>query len=307
MTTSAPTEAQQPGASFDVMTFNIRGDFDGGVPTPNPRSWLTTTGTDRRDLVIEVIRDAAPDILGVQEAFANQVADLVEAFPGYGHYGVGRDDGERAGEHSAIFFDAKRFTAVDQGTFWLSETPDVAGSIFPGAATVRIASWVRLDDAVTGGELFVLNTHWDHVSQAAREHGAGLIRDHLAGLPATLPVVVMGDLNVNEDNAAYQLLLNAAATDGRALVDSYREVHPVRDIQEGTFNAFTGATFGARIDHVLHGRRLEATGAAIVRTEFDGRNASDHYPVTARLRPVPEPGSIAGVAAAVAVLQRRRR
>ncbi len=292
--------------TLDVMTFNIRGDFNQGQPTDDPRSWLVNGQTDRKDLVIEIIRDAGPDILGVQEAFRNQVDDLSAAFPEYAFYGVGREDGVAAGEHSGIFYRSDRFELVESDTFWLSNTPDVAGSIFPGAATVRIASWVVLNDTQTDSPLFVLNTHWDHVSQEAREHGANVIRHHLDGLPADLPVIVMGDLNVNEDNAAYQVVLGADAE--RPLHDAFRTVFPVRGIQEGTFNAFSGASFGARIDHVLHTDAWTATSAAIIRTAFDDRYASDHYPVTVSLTAVPEPAAgTLGIGAAAAVSTRRSK
>lgn len=293
---------------IEVMTFNIRGDFDGGVPTPRPTSWLATEGVHRRDLVIDVIQAADPDILGVQEAFANQVDDLSDALPGYGFYGVGRNDGNQQGEHSGIFYRAERFTPTDRGTFWLSQTPDVPGSVFPGAATVRIASWVTLEDRVTGRSIYTLNTHWDHVSQAARDHGAGLIRGELDTLPADVALLVMGDLNVNEDNTAFATLVEAGDGEGsRALRDSYRQANPIRDIREGTFNAFRGASFGARIDHILHSDDFETLGSAIVRTEFDGRSPSDHYPVTSTLRLVPEPGGLAFFGGLAAFFGLRRR
>lgn len=95
---------------------------------------------------------------------------------------------------------------------------------------------------------------------------------------------MLGDLNVNEDNAAFDRLTEASTHPGsRDLRDSYREVFPVRGIQEGTFNGFNGASFGARIDHILHSNDYVATAARIVRTEFDGQFPSDHYPVTATL------------------------
>lgn len=290
----AITEAQAHAAPGDtpltVMTFNIRADFDFGAATNKPNAWISTTGQHRRDLAASVIQDAGPDVLGVQEAFVNQVNDLSSALPGYGFYGVGRNDGAALGEYSGIFYRSDRFTRTGEGTFWLSNTPAVVGSVFPGASTARIASWVELNDRLTGQPLFVLNTHWDHVSQAAREHSAGLIRERLDALPVGLPVIVMGDLNVNEDNAAFTALADAAA-DGHALRDSYREVFPVRGIREGTFNGFTGASFGARIDHIFHSDALVAQSAAIVRTDFAGRFPSDHYPVTATLGYVPEPGA----------------
>lgn len=268
-----------------VMTYNIRGDFDGGQATDNPGSWLAVEGRSRRDLVIEVIRGADPDILGVQEAYRNQMDDLRRALPGHDSYGVGRDDGVDAGEFSGIFFRSGRFTAEQRGTFWLSREPEDPGSKFPGAATVRIASWVVLRDAVAGHLVFTLNTHWDHVSQAAREAGATLIRRKLDRLPPTQAILVMGDLNADEDNPAFNRLVAAGAAPGsRSLIDSYRSAHPQRAFREATANGFVGQDFGTRIDHILHSDDVETLDSQIDRTDFNGRLPSDHFPVTSRLR-----------------------
>ena len=69
-----------------------------------------------------------------------------------------------------------------------------------------------------------------------------------------------------------------------SVVDSFRAVHPGKGDDEGTFNGFQGRRSGPRIDWVLHGSAFETVSAAIDRTEENGRNPSDHFPVTAVLR-----------------------
>ena len=196
-----------------------------------------------------------------------------------------------SGEYSGIFYRSDRFTRTDEGTFWLSFTPDVP-SFFPGTCCRRIASWAILVDNQTGNQdYFVLNTHWDHQVQAAREWSAQLIRDQINLLSGGRPLIVMGDLNANEDNVAYLDLIGSNDPGGFQLLDSYREVFPVRSPEEATFNGFTGRTFGSRIDYVLHSDFFQSNDASIVRTNFNGSYPSDHYPVTALLRPIPEPSS----------------
>lgn len=51
---------------------------------------------------------------------------LTAALPEYDYVGVGRDDGERGGEFSPVFFRKDRFSVLNSGTFWLSETPGPA-------------------------------------------------------------------------------------------------------------------------------------------------------------------------------------
>jgi endonuclease/exonuclease/phosphatase family metal-dependent hydrolase len=271
-------------APLKVMSFNIRGDFDLQKASDSHEAWNALSNRHRRELVTETIDQFGPDLFGVQEAFRHQLADLRQALGGYEYYGVGRDDGREAGEHSAIFYRTERFDRVSEGSFWLSDSPSVAGSKHPDAANIRIASWIILVDRASGGrELFVLNSHWDHVSDAARRHAAVLIGDRLQALSAGRPAIVMGDMNAPERDAAIQILLGGSDPSGLRLVDSFREIVPHPSADEATYHDFRGDARGSRIDFILHTPELRATGAAIVRTKFGDRYPSDHFPVTAQL------------------------
>lgn len=273
-------------ASLKVMSFNIRGDFDLEQATNSSEAWNALSQEHRRDLVVRTIAEFNPDLFGVQEAFQHQLVDLKHGLPGYAFSGLGRDDGKEAGEHSAIFYRVARFELVKEGSFWLSNAPDEPGSRFSGAGYVRIASWVILADKQTDGKkYFVLNTHFDNESSAAREYGATLIRQKLNSLAEGLPTLVMGDLNDVEDGVPLKTLVGSA-TDDMSLDDSFREVVPQRGKDEATYQGFTGATAGSRIDFILHSRDFKASAAAIVHTNFSGRYPSDHFPVTAVLEVV---------------------
>lgn len=265
---------------FTVMSFNLRGDFDGGVATDKPTGWLRNDGDHRRELVLRLASEADADLLGVQEAYRNQVQELDAALPGHAFVGVGRDDGAEAGEHSCLYYRTDRFELVDSGTFWLSNTPDKP-STYPGAACPRIATWAVLRDTEANGrELLVLNTHWDHVSSEARRYSAELIRQRLTKLAGDRAAIVMGDLNVTEEQEPITTLLGEGP---QRLIDSYREVHPQRGEHERSFHDFQGGEKGWRIDYIVHTEGLRATGAEIVRTSYDGRYPSDHYPIMATL------------------------
>lgn len=267
-----------------VMSFNIRGDFDLEKATDGSEAWNAISNEHRRDMVSKTIADFGPDALGVQEAFQHQLADLEQALPGYKFYGVGRDDGKEAGEQCAIFYRTDRFRLLDHGTFWLSETPEEAGTRFPDAACNRVASWVVLADRKSAGrEYLVINTHFDHVSQAAQEHGAKLIRERMKGLANGRPIIVMGDLNAREEGKALTALRGDHGMADEQLIDSYREVVTDRGVQEATFHNFGGTTAGSRIDFILHSGDLRATEATIVHTKFGDRYPSDHFPVTATI------------------------
>ena len=121
-----------------VVTFNVRyaSGGDQGV-----RNW-----TARRDVVAEAVGIMKPDVMGVQEALAGQMDDLRARLPEYEAFGVGRDDGKKRGEFSAIYYRRERFErdGEDGGTFWLSPTPDQPGTNGWGNEIVRICTWLRL-------------------------------------------------------------------------------------------------------------------------------------------------------------------
>jgi endonuclease/exonuclease/phosphatase family metal-dependent hydrolase len=286
---SASTIALQlpiQAASLKVMSFNIRGDFDLEQATNSSEAWNALSQEHRRDLVVRTIAEFSPDLFGVQEAFQHQLVDLKHGLSGYAFSGLGRDDGKEAGEHSAIFYRVARFELVKEGSFWLSNAPDEPGSRFPGAGYVRIASWVILADNQAGGKkYFVLNTHFDNESAAAREYGAKLIRQELNTLAEGLPTLVMGDLNDVEDSVPLKTL-HGSANDDRPLYDSFREILPQRGKDEATYQGFTGATAGSRIDFILHSPDFKVSEASIVHTNFSGRYPSDHFPVTAEFEVV---------------------
>jgi len=64
--------------------------------------------------------------------------------------GAGRDDGKTKGEYSAILYRRERFEVEQGGTFWLSDTPEVPGSITWGNACTRICTWARFVERKTG-------------------------------------------------------------------------------------------------------------------------------------------------------------
>ena len=120
-----------------VMSFNIRyGTANDGI-----NRWEL-----RKEFLVDTIRDFDPDLLGTQETLASQRDYLADALKSYAVVAAGRDDGKQAGEMAALYYRKDRFEAIDEGHFWLSETPEKVGSKGWDAALPRIATWVKLKD-----------------------------------------------------------------------------------------------------------------------------------------------------------------
>ena len=277
---AAPIVAQTPRPlpepqPLTVVTFNIRY----GTANDGDNHW-----TRRREFLFDVVKEQKADLVGLQEALASQIDEIVAAVPGYAVVGVGRDDGRAAGEFSAILFRTGRLRVAESGTFWFSDTPTVPGSRSWGNTITRIATWARFIDR-DGRGFWHFNLHLDHQSQPSRVRSTELLARRIADRPlSNEPVVVTGDFNVGEDNPAIHHLVGAPGGSTGTLVDTFRVLH--KDAQEvGTFNGFKfGSTTGPKIDDVLVQPGTEVPAAAIVRTSRDSRYPSDHFPVTATVR-----------------------
>lgn len=255
-----------------IMSFNVRNSNakDGEDAWPK-----------RTELFFGTITAFGPDLIGFQEVLADQHDALVARMPEYGFSGVARDDGKRKGEWSCIAYRKARYTLVREGNFWLSETPEIAGSKSWDAALTRICSWVRLRETATGKEFVYANTHFDHVGKIARAEASRVISERVSVIAAGVPALLTGDLNINEDNPAYGVFVKPTAPGAIRWTDAFRAVYPQRGPEELSFHAFKGGAKGSRIDFIFHTDHWVATAAAIDRTSKDGRYPSDHYPVTA--------------------------
>jgi len=253
----------QPNKELKVMTFNIRyGTADDG-----DNSWQF-----RKENVVKTIINFNPDLFGLQEALQLQIDEILKIMPEYSCLGVGRDDGKSAGEHSCIFYLKNRFNVDSTGTFWFSDTPDIIASKSWGNNITRICTWARLSDKLSGKTFYIFNVHLDHESQTSREKSTMLLMNRIS--EKTLPVILTGDFNCGDDNPAIKTILSSG------LIDTYRKLH-AKDPNEGTFNSFKGETNGEKIDFIFVSNDFDVSQSEIIRTNYDGKYPSDHFPVTA--------------------------
>lgn len=255
-----------------VMSFNIR--F--GTANDGDNVWA-----NRKDFVAETILAFDPDLLGTQETLAFQRDDLSERLPGYATFGVGRTDGKEDGEMMSIFYRTSRFEKLDGGHFWLSQTPDVVGSISWESSLPRMASWLKLRDKTNDEIVWHFNTHFDHRSPHARLKSAELIRSKVASMTGDHQAIVTGDFNADADSVPYHAMFNSDQP-AVLLVDTYAAKHPDSQEPSGTSTRFEMETRrDVRIDWIAITPDWIIESADIDTTNRDGRTPSDHLPVTA--------------------------
>lgn len=250
-----------------VMTYNVRYDAAGDR---GKRDW-----GERLPLLVAEFEKAS--IVGLQEGLSHQVDQLLEKLPDYVMVGCGRDDGKRAGEFVAIFYDKTKWQRLDSGTFWLSDTPEKPGSSDWGNDIPRHCTWAHLRSKA-GEQLYVFNTHFDHRSQKSREKSAKLMiekiksRKHLGD-----PVLLMGDLNAGISNPAIKALAGAVTADKKPLlVDSYLSTNP-ENKNPATFNKWQADYKGVgKIDFIFHSPEIKTISSEIQNPSANGVVASDH-------------------------------
>jgi endonuclease/exonuclease/phosphatase family metal-dependent hydrolase len=252
--------------SLRVMTFNVRllTDADG------PNQWRY-----RRDLAAAMIRRQNPDIIGTQELFAEQGDDLVARLPQFAWFGEGRHGG-RGDEHMGVFYRRDRLRVIESGNFWLSDTPDVPGSISWGHPYARMVTWALFERVADHRRFYVFNTHLPYRDEdtEARLRCVQAIMARVAALPKDIPVIVTGDFNNAPVGPVYGTIA-AHLTD--AWIAAPRRAGP-----DGTFHDFTGKP-DQRIDWIFF-RGLRALHTETVTTHRGVLYPSDHFPVVTALR-----------------------
>ncbi|WP_308600363.1 endonuclease/exonuclease/phosphatase family protein [uncultured Dysgonomonas sp.] len=258
---------------LNVMTFNIRLD----VPSDSLNSWQY-----RKDNAAEMVRMNDVDILGMQEVLLNQMNDLKERLPQYTAIGVGREDGADKGEFSPIFYKKDRFSAIESGTFWVSETPEVAGSKGWDASYIRVATWAILKEKATGKEIFAINTHLDNDGLIARKEGGNLLLKKAEELGKGLPIVLTGDFNDTPQSEAIKNITDASKAN--YLVDS-KTIALKTSGTDWTFHNFGRLAESERplIDYIFVSKQIKVQDYAVLPDTLNGTFVSDHKPVLSKI------------------------
>lgn len=239
----------------------------------------------RKKICIQIIKAKKPDIICLQEVLKVQSDDMRKSFPGFISFGFeGPEmDANPTGYHgiakNPIMFSRSRYELISAGCFWLSETPQIAGSKSWDTARARHANWVRLREHNTNNEFRVINTHLDHVSQNAREMQVKMILDESKQYPATFAQIFTGDFNEDATNRVITLIKEAG------WVDTYSQVHG--DSDPGfTGHGFLGPKHGekakkGKIDFIFSRSTMGTSAASVIRDAVNGQYPSDHYFVSA--------------------------
>lgn len=259
--------------SIRIMTFNIR--FDN--PDDGKDAWPY-----RKDFVASTIRFHQSDIVGTQEGMYHQLVELDDLLPEFEWIGVGRDAGDEHGEFCAIYYRPNRFDLIEENTFWLSETPDVPGSMGWDTAITRITTWARFYDKKNERKVIVFNTHYDHIGEEARRESSKLILQKISELADGDPVIFIGDLNTTEHDEPYKIITRPDSESGKPILfDGFYHSIYGHHGPTSTWNGFERIFPDRRIDYIFVDSNLNVIQHGILADIRDGHFPSDHLPVVA--------------------------
>ncbi|KAK2358954.1 hypothetical protein P8452_77957 [Trifolium repens] len=280
--------------SLTVMTFNLHDD----EPQDSPNSW-----EKRRDICISVITSYSPIILCTQQGVKTQLDFLQQGLPGYDQFGVSRKGPQdTTDEHCTIFYDKEKVELLEGGTFWLSESPSVPGSISWDVHTFQLKGVEP-----PGFSFQIVNTNMDQFSPRARRRSALLTWQHIASLPPSLPVVYCGGFNTQKESTTGRFLLGRSREHG--VVGDMRDAWPSARVRKNvslirTYHGFKGDKQGTveylklifralclcwdrqtqdlHVDWILfRGRSLIPVSCEVVNDNIDGCYPSSHFPIFA--------------------------
>ena len=227
----------------------------------------------RQPLILRAIQEKTPDVICFQEVLPHMAAWLKKSLTDYYVIGCGR--GEKLdSEQMTVAFRKDGYQLLEMRTFWLSETPLIPGSRYPGQSSCpRTCTEAVLMEEASGQVFRVFNAHLDHVGKEARQRGLEQIlrRVEAVELFPDAPMILAGDFNAEPDSEEMRPL---------------RTFPGLRNItgQIGfTYHGYMAAQRPMQIDYILLRGPVACSNVEKWTQCENGVFLSDHYPVCAEL------------------------
>jgi len=272
----------------------------------------------RKNGIYAFFNTQSPDIIGTQECEYRQRADILDNTSGYAAYGLGEDYGKESSgssgylwnkkdyntdSSSAIFYKTSKFTALDKGTFWLSNNPSEVGS-----DDGHNCAWIKFRWDENGYIFYFFNTHftahYTDAAYAARLAEATVLYDQIEAINSEhLPVIITGDFNESasdlcnpeKGDSRWSNYYFARNQDGKTSKTSYPTSYNGFDTTCSVFSSIysSGTCSGNRsnLDHIIYrfffNNAKHGLKAGTFGTDFQAYAGtpyiSDHWPITATL------------------------
>ena len=224
----AVAQGKKEVLKMKVASFNILGEGKNKDATP----W-----NNRSTAICLKMHKLQADVMGFQEVDSVQLTDLQQGLPEYVAIGEKivpptntNAPLPRLNELNAIFYKKNNFRVISNGTFWLSDTPDVISRGWNNTEPNGIC-WAVLQHIKTGISFLYANIHMGKFSPQQRTEAAILVKTYLSKLSNSTPVILAGDFEATDQDDYYTTLLT--------------RYFPLQDTWTATKPKFNGVTLNA--------------------------------------------------------------
>lgn len=271
--TNQEAENSYSGTEVNVMSYNV----------------FYQDAEYRYETIFDIIREADPDVLFLQEVSEEWIPLLQEFMDsdGYAYYGYGRYGSELSGvqehgdQYAPVLWKADKYDVVEQGHFWLSSTPDEVRTSTWEDGTVsefpRCNNWVKLKDKETDKEFMVSAIHLPPEKGLVPNNSIKFLNKKLPELAGECPIIIGGDFNMLFTESPYSLVTGGGFEDVRFMAEETEKT-------KGTFHKF-GEYDGQELwgDYIFVNKQnsnVKVKSFEILEDYMDtGEHASDHYPI----------------------------
>ncbi|WP_312137952.1 endonuclease/exonuclease/phosphatase family protein [Sphingobacterium sp.] len=267
---SVSRESKAKKTRIKVSAYNIRYNANADVKGGN--------GWDiRKKPVAELIEKHGFEIVGTQEGDKQQMSDLRTLLPAFEQ--VSYPYGGKGDLHTAaILYKKDRFEVLDQGVFWLSETPDEP-SMGWDATDRRICSWAKFKEKKSGKTFYFFNVHFYWRLEVAKRESGPLMVRKIKEIAGDAPAVCVGDFNSTSETSQI-LAMKASMQDAYDATETTRK--GIEDTNLGGGN-FLGPAKG-RIDYIFVSKNVRVKDYEVYSDRYNGdRYPSDHLPLASTI------------------------
>ena len=247
-----------------LITCNIR--FDN--PSDGQNSW-----PHRRSILADLLHRHRPRIIATQEGRFDQLKDLEGLLGNYELVDLHRSwIKERM--YPSFYVEKDFFEVLGSEDLWLSETPEIAGSLSFESTFPRLMTWVRVQPKGSTQSLLFINTHLDHVKPATRAGQTRVLVSEIKRIwHGECPLILMGDFNESPTQDV-RAIIDAEFS---GIQDAWRLFNPV---EESSHHPFSGVCpEGSRIDWILVDQRAKVESCRMNKEMINGQYPTDHFPV----------------------------
>ena len=248
--------------NFKIVSFNLRFAWtEDGV-----NSFPQRAG----NILLKITKEQ-PDVICFQEATDLNIGFLRNFLPQYDIV-FNQRDSEYAGEGLATAVKRKDFIVTKLDSFWLSDTPNIAGSRYEiQSPCPRICQCVTIKRLADGKLIRIYNNHLDHESDNARILGIKQVLTRVEQDSNILqtPLFVLGDFNARPDSDTIKFCNNYKNPQLRDLTSNIKT----------TFHDFGRYQSDCKIDYIYTDNKTAQNTYTldVWDDEHNGIYLSDHY------------------------------